>query len=178
MGEMKVKLKERYLPNFYVNRLVNKLHNPHKSRQIVSSNDISESRIVENISVLSKVTSVEDIHVHSEISSVIENTSIDSCPTILNEIHMSSADTSDVVDALVDYIHTWWYLYSWKKSKESRNRGYEVESIPIVLSSSVIRVSYYDTSHQVSYDVSSFNVFGFLYWVSSIFVVPNTMLYH
>ena len=46
---------------------------------------------------------VEDVHVNSEISSVIEDTSIDPCPSILNEIPMSSASTSDVVDALVDF---------------------------------------------------------------------------
>ena len=39
---------------------------------------------------------------HSEISSVMEDTPIDSCPLILNEFHVSSAGTSDVVDASVD----------------------------------------------------------------------------
>jgi len=77
--EMKVKLKERYLLDFYMNRLVYDLHNPHKSRQIVSSNDVGESRIIENVSVLSKITSiVKNISIDSsfKIASVVEDTSI------------------------------------------------------------------------------------------------------
>jgi len=108
---MKVKLKERYLPDFYMNRLVNELHNPHKSRQIVSSNDVGEARIVENVSVLSKITSVvEDTSIDScpsDISRVIENTSVDFCllPSSLDEFHVSPEDTSDtsnIVDALME----------------------------------------------------------------------------
>ena len=54
------------------------------------SDDVDDSKIV------------EDVHVHSEISSIIEDTSIDPCPPILNEIHVYSASTIDIVDALVD----------------------------------------------------------------------------
>ena len=36
---IKVKLKEIYFPDFYMNHLVDELHNPHKSRHIVSSKD-------------------------------------------------------------------------------------------------------------------------------------------
>ena len=77
---MKVKLKERYLLDFYMNRLVYDLHNLHKSQQIVFSNDVGESRIVENVSVLSKITSVvKNISIDScsfEIASVVEDLSL------------------------------------------------------------------------------------------------------
>ena len=61
----------------------------------MSSNDVGESRIVENVSVLFK------------INSVIEDTYIVSCmlPSSLDEIHVSPkdiTDTSDVVDALME----------------------------------------------------------------------------
>ena len=53
--EMKVKLKERYFPEFYMNRPVDELHKHHKSW---SSNDVSESRIVEDINVSSEIASI------------------------------------------------------------------------------------------------------------------------
>ena len=57
---------------------------------IVPSDNIGDSNVVENV------------RIHSEISSVIEDTSIDSCPPIYNEIPMCSEITVDVVEALVD----------------------------------------------------------------------------
>ena len=58
----------------------------------------------------SKITSVEDISIDScpsEIASVVENTSIDSCllPSSLDEVHIfpeNTTDTSDVVDVLIE----------------------------------------------------------------------------
>ena len=149
---MKVKLKERNLSDFYVNRLVDDLHNPHKSRQIVSNND-SESRIAENVCVLSKITSVvEDVHVHSKISSVIEDTSIDLYPPILNDIPMSSVGISDVMDASMDSsTPTPDEIYIHKKNQKSQE--IEVESILIVFSSSQ-SLEFLAMVHQVSSDVS------------------------
>ena len=54
------------------------------------SDDIDDSKVI------------KDVHFHFEISSVMEDTPIDSCLPILNEIHVSSASTIDIVDALVD----------------------------------------------------------------------------
>ena len=50
--EMKVKLTERYFPEFYMDCLVDELHNPHKSW---SSNGVGESRILEDVSVPSQI---------------------------------------------------------------------------------------------------------------------------
>ena len=68
---------------------------PSKSRHvnIVPSDDVDISKVVKNI------------HVHFEISSVLEDTSIDPYPPILNEIPMSFDSTIDIVDAIVDLVH-------------------------------------------------------------------------
>ena len=55
--EMKVKLKEIYFPEFYMDCLVDELHNL-KSRHIVSSNYVGKSRILEDVSVLFENTSI------------------------------------------------------------------------------------------------------------------------
>ena len=59
----------------------------------------SESHVNIVLSGVDDSKVVEGVHVHSEICSVIEGTSIDPCPPILNEIPMSSESTIDVVDA-------------------------------------------------------------------------------
>ena len=61
----------------------------------MSNNDGGESRIVENVNVLFKITSIaDDTSIDScpfEIASVVENTSIDSCllSSSLDEVHVS-----------------------------------------------------------------------------------------
>jgi len=93
---MKVKLKERYFLEFYMNRLVDELYNHHKSW---SSIDVGESRIVEDVSIPSEIASiVEDTSIDScpfKIASVIQNTSIDSCLSLssLDEVHVSLGDS-------------------------------------------------------------------------------------
>ena len=94
-----------------MNCLVDELHNPHKNRHIVSSKDVGESQIFEDVNVLSKISVVEDASIDfcpSKIASVIKTISIDSClsPSSLDEIHVSLKDTtnpSDVVDALMEF---------------------------------------------------------------------------
>ena len=87
---MKVKLKERYFPEFYMNRPVDELHKHHKSW---SSNDVCESKIVEDVSVPSEIASIsEDISIDSypfKIANVVKNTSIESSPPSLDEVHVS-----------------------------------------------------------------------------------------
>jgi len=94
-----------------MNRLVDELHNPYKSRHIVSSNVVGESKIIEDVSVLSEINIlVEDISIDSspsKLASVVKNTSIDSClsPSSLDEVHISPEDNNDqsnVIDAFME----------------------------------------------------------------------------
>jgi len=109
--EMKLKLKERYIPDFYMNHLVNELHNPHKSQHIASSIDIGESKIFEDVSVLFAITSVEDTSIDScpsKIASVIKNISIDSflSPSSLDEVYISLEDASNISDVVGAYMES------------------------------------------------------------------------
>ena len=56
---------------------------------IVSSNDVDDSKVV------------EDVRVPSEISSVVEKSLINSGASLIDESHVSSADISDVTDVSV-----------------------------------------------------------------------------
>ena len=108
---MKLKLKERYIPDFYMNHLVNELHNPHKSQHIASSIDIGESKIFEDVSVLFAITSVEDTSIDScpsKIASVIMNISIDSflSPSSLDEVYISLEDASNISDVVGAYMES------------------------------------------------------------------------
>ena len=64
-----------------------------KSRHvnIVHSDDVDDSRIV------------EDVYIHPKSTSVVEDTIVDSSFPILDEIHVSSECSSDVVGALVEF---------------------------------------------------------------------------
>ena len=66
-------------------------HCPLKSRHvnIVSSNGVDDSRVV------------EDVYVPFEIISVVEDTLVNSSTPIIDEVHVSSEGTSDVEDALM-----------------------------------------------------------------------------
>ena len=110
------------------------------------SDDVDDSKVV------------EDVHVYSESFSTIQDTSIDPCPPILNEILMSSTGTSDIVDALVDsntlipneiYIH--------EKNQESQE--IEIESIIATPSMSSFNelLEFLAMLHQISPGVSSFS---------------------
>ena len=57
----------------------------------MSSDDVDDSRIV------------DDVYVPSEITSVVFDTLVDSSTLILDEVHASSEGTSDVVDVLVEF---------------------------------------------------------------------------
>ena len=80
------------------------------------SDDVDDSKVV------------EDVHAYSEISSIIEGTSIDPCPSIHNEIPMFSAITSDVMNTLVDSSKfTPAEIYIYEENQESQET--RIESI-------------------------------------------------
>ena len=165
--EIKVKLKEIYFPDFYMNCLVDKLHNPHKSRHIVSSNDASESKIFEEVNVLFEITCVENTLIifcpYKKIVNVIKNISIDSClsPSSLDEGHVSlkdTTDTSDVVDALMESsapITNEINIHDDNHYSEET----KVESILVIhsVSSSSESLEFLVMLHKVNYEVSSFS---------------------
>jgi len=94
------------------------------------------------------IQNVEDVHVQSEISRVIEDTSINSSPLIPNEIPMSSESTIDVVEALVDSntpIPDETYVHEDNQGSEETKIEYIV-AIPSVFSSTKSKVSCYGTS--------------------------------
>ena len=83
----------------------------HKVDILCLVNDTSESKIIENVSILSEINIVvEETSIDSspsKIASVIKNTPIDSClsPSSLDEVHISPEDNSDqsnVVDAFME----------------------------------------------------------------------------
>ena len=57
---------------------------------IVPSNDVDDSKVV------------EDVHILFEISSVVEEFLVNSGAPIIDDSHVFSADISDVVDASVE----------------------------------------------------------------------------
>jgi len=112
----------------------------------VPSDNIDDSKVI------------KDVHFHFEISSVMEHAPIDSCLPILNEIHVSSASTIDIVDAFGDtstptpdetYIH--------EENQESQET--EIESIITTpsMSSSSESLEFLAMLYQVSSAISSFN---------------------
>jgi len=112
----------------------------------VPSDDVDNSKVV------------DDVHVHSEISSIIEDTSIDPCLPILNEIPMSSESTTDVVDALVESnAHITDETYVYKDDQESQET--EIGSIIATpsMSSSSKSLEFLAMLHQVSSGLSSFS---------------------
>jgi len=56
----------------------------------VPSDDVNDSKVV------------EDVHIHFEIFGIVEDPLVNSDTLIIDESHVFSADSSDVVDALVD----------------------------------------------------------------------------
>jgi len=56
----------------------------------VSSDDVDDSKVIENV------------HVSSKTANIIEGISVGSNTPIINEVHMSSDNTSDIGDALVE----------------------------------------------------------------------------
>jgi len=136
----------------------------------VSSNDVGESRIVENVSVLFK------------IAIVVENTTIDSCvlPSSLDEVHVSledSTDTSDVVDALTESstpitdeinVH--------EDNHNSQETGVEsIVGIPSVSSPSE-SLKFLVMLHKVNSGVSFSGCLDFFHEFLHICVVPNNVI--
>ena len=136
----------------------------------MSSNDVGESRIVENVSV------------HFKIAIVVENTTIDSCvlPSSLDEVHVSledSTDTSDVVDALTESstpitdeinVH--------EDNHNSQETGVEsIVGIPSVSSSSE-SLKFLAMLHKVNSGVSFSGCLDFFPEFLHICVVPNNVI--
>ena len=101
---------------------------------------------------------VEDVHVDFDISNVIKDTSINSCPLIPKEIPISSESTIDVVEALVDFStpipdDT----YAHEDNQESQKAEIEfIIAIPSV-SSSTKSLEFLDMVHKISSSASSFS---------------------
>ena len=91
---------------------------------------------------------VEDVHVHSEISSFVEDPLANLDTLFIDESHVSSAGTSDVVDVLVNFstpIPDEIYIHE----KNQEGQATEVEFIPIVFSFSQ-SLEFLVIVHQVS----------------------------
>jgi len=149
-----------------MNRLVDELHNPYKSRHIVSSNNVGESKIIENVSVLSEINIVvKDTSTDSspsKIASVIENTSIDSClsPSSLDEVHISPEDNSDHSDGVVAFMDSTPItdkIYVHENNQDGQENEVEFMVITPSVSSSSESLKFLALLHQVSFIVSSFS---------------------
>ena len=99
---------------------------------------------------------VEDVHIHSEIFGVVEDSLVNPGTPIINKSHVSSAGTSDM-DVLVNSLTPISdEIYIHKKNQESQET--KIEFIPIV-SSSNQSLEFLTMVHQVSSGITSFSVF-------------------
>ena len=91
----------------------------------MSSDDINNSKIVEDVNVLSENTNaIKDVYVPSKISSVVEEPLVNLSASISDESHVSSMDISDVVYVLVESsTHITDETYVYEDDQESRNKN-------------------------------------------------------
>jgi len=90
----------------------------------VPSDDVDDSKVI------------EDVYVPSKIISVVEDMLVDSSTPILNEVHVSSEDTSDFEYVLVESsIHVHVARYSLARPMIEDEIEYETVATSVVTSS-------------------------------------------
>jgi len=105
----------------------------------VSTDNVDDSKVV------------EDVHVPSKFTSVIDDASADSCPSIFDEVHVSFEGTSDVMNALMESstsIAEETYVYE----DDQKSQEIDIESIVATpnMSSSSKSVEFLAMLHQVN----------------------------
>jgi len=139
----------------------------HKVDILCLVNDTSESKIIENVSVLSEITSIiiEDTSIEScpfKIASVIKTTSIGYCfsPSSLDEVHISPEDNSDHSDGVVAFMDSTPItdkIYVHENNQDGQENEVEFMVITPSVSSSSESLKFLALLHHVSFVVSSFS---------------------
>jgi len=143
------------------------------------SDDVNNSKIVENVKVPSENTSVvDDVYVPSKISRLVKEPLVNLSAPISDENHVSSVDISDIDVLVKSSTHITDESYVYEDDQESQET--EIESIVATLSMSFSSESleFIAMLHEVSSGVSSFS--GCLKFSPKFFQMLSVlvMVYH